>query len=205
MALPSPSAADLVDHQLDHAPVLLAGQHLDRGVGIGQRGRFGRRDDQHIVGERHGVQHHVRDAGAGVEQDAVVARRHRLDHVQQLVAHLGRQARILDQAGAGEQHVETARRGQQCLVQRRLAGEDVVQRRLRVEVQHHVEVGEAEVGIEHQHAFTAARQGRREVGRDEGLAHATLAAGDGNDAGTVTRLRGGLCRGRDLRRTHSRS
>jgi len=42
--------------------------------------------DQHVVGQRDRVQHHVGDAGAGVEQDAVEARRHLLDHVEQLLA-----------------------------------------------------------------------------------------------------------------------
>jgi hypothetical protein len=41
----------LVDDQADRAPALRAGQHLDRRVGVGQRGGLGRRDDQHLVGE----------------------------------------------------------------------------------------------------------------------------------------------------------
>jgi len=57
-----------------------------------------------------------------------------------------------------------------------------VQGDLGIEVEHNVEVGQAEVGVEHQHTAAGAGQGCRQIGRDEGLAHATLAAGDGHDA-----------------------
>ena len=70
-------AARLVDHQLHRAARLRRGQHLDGGVGIGHRGRLGRHHHQHLVGQRHRVQHHVGDAGAGVQDHVVVARRHR--------------------------------------------------------------------------------------------------------------------------------
>src|SRR6185295_20108802 len=63
----------------------------------------------------------------------------------------------------------------------RLAGEHVVQRHLRKEVEDDVEVGEAEVGVEHEHALAALGERRRQVGRDEGLADAALAAGDRED------------------------
>ena len=63
------------------------------------------------------MQDDVGDAGAGVEQDAVEARRDALDDLDELLAHLRRQARVLDQAGAGEQHREAARRRQDRLVE----------------------------------------------------------------------------------------
>ena len=174
---PSPAALTWLTTSRMCAALLQRRQHLDRRVGIGHRGRLGRDDDQHVVGERDRVQHHVGDAGAGVEQDPVEARRELLDDVGELVAHLRRQARILDQPGAGEQHREAAGRRQDRVLERRLAGEHVVQRDLGKQVEHHVEVGQAEVGVEHQHALAALGQRRREVGRDEGLADAALAAG----------------------------
>ena len=81
---PFAGLADLVDDQADRAPLLLRGQHLDRRVGVGHRGRLGRGEHEHVVGERDRVQHDVGDAGAGVEQDAVEARRHRLDDALEL-------------------------------------------------------------------------------------------------------------------------
>ena len=51
-----------------------------------------------------------------------------------------------------------------------------------MEVQNDVEVGKAEVGVEDEDALAAPRQRRREVGREERLADATLAARDGENA-----------------------
>ena len=67
--------ADLVDDDADRPSALLHRQQLDRRVGVGHRGRLGGGDDEHVVGERDRVQDDVGDAGAGVEQDAVEARR----------------------------------------------------------------------------------------------------------------------------------
>ena len=59
-------------------------------------------------------------------------------------------------------------------------GEHIGQRQARREPQEYVDVGEAEVAVE-QHDFLAARRERGgEVHGDRGLAHATLAAGDGD-------------------------
>ena len=100
----------LVDHQAEFESVLLRGQHLDGRVGVGQRGGLGRRDDEHLVGQGHRMQHHVRDARAGIEDDDVEARTHLLDDRLQLVAHVRREPRILDQPGAGQYLVERLHR-----------------------------------------------------------------------------------------------
>ena len=128
------------------------------------------------------MQDDVGDAGAGVEQDAVEARRDLLDDLDQLLAHLRRQARVLDQARAGEQHREAAGRRQDRVVEARLAGEDVVQRDLRMQVEDDVEVGQAEVGVDDEDALAAPRQRRGEVGGEERLADAALAARHREDA-----------------------
>jgi hypothetical protein len=161
--------------------LLLGGQHLDGGVGIGQRGGLGRGHDQHFGGQRHGEQHHVGDAGAGVEQHHVVAGRQCVDHMHQLVADFRGQAGIFHHARAGQQHREAAGRGDHRFFQRGLAGEHIVQRDLGVEVQHHVQIGQAQVGIQHQHAQAMAGEGCSQVGGDKGFPDAALAAGDGND------------------------
>jgi hypothetical protein len=189
--------ADLVDQHADVAPVLRGGQHLDGGVGVGQRGRLGRGHDQHLVGQRHRVENDVRDPGARIEQDAVEARHHLAHDFDELLAHLGRQARVFDHPRAGQQDREAARCLEDGLVQGALAGEDVVQRDLGKQVQHDVEVGQAQVGVEHQHLLALARERRGQVGRQEGLADAALAARDGGDARPVS--------GRSRRRIHDRS
>ena len=47
------------------------------------------------------------------------------------------------------QQLAAARRRQDRVLERALAGEDIVQRDLGVQVQHHVQVGQPEVGVEH--------------------------------------------------------
>ena len=172
----------LVQDEPHLAALLLRRQDLDGGVRVRERGRFRRRDNQHVMRHRDGEQHHVGDARAGVQQHVVEARPHHLEDVQQLVPHVGREPRILHHARARQQHMEAAGRRQDGLVQGAALGEDVVQRELGMQVQHHIEIGQAEVGVQHQHALAARGQGRRQVGGDEGLAHAALAARDGQGA-----------------------
>jgi hypothetical protein len=97
--------------------------------------------------------------------------------------------RILHHARAGQQHREAAGRGDHRFVQRGLAGEHIVQRDLGVEVQHHVQIGQAQVGVQHQHAQAMAGEGCSQVGGDKGFPDAALAAGDGNDVPRTTRRR----------------
>ena len=175
----------LVDQQAHRPRRLGGGQHLHRGVGIGQRRGLGRGHDQHLVGQRDGEQHHVGDARAGVEQHLVEARAHLGDDVEQLVAYFGRHARVLHQARSGQQHREATGRRLHRFVERGTAGEHVVQRDPGGQVQHHVEVGQAQVGIEHQHALAGTGQRGGQVGGHEGLADAALAAGDRRDARAV--------------------
>ncbi len=181
-------ARGLVHDQAHVLALLLRRQHLDRRIRVRQGGGLGRGHDEHFRGERDGEQHHVGDAGAGVEQEHVVARRERLDDVEELAAHLGGEPRILDHARPGEHDGKPAGRLDHGVVQFRLADEDVVQRDLGMQVQDHVQVREAEIRVEHEHAVAAPGEGCGEVGGNEGLAHASLAAGDGNDAGTGWRL-----------------
>lgn len=48
---------------------------------------------------------------------------------------------------------------------------------------HHVQVGQTQVSVQHQHLEALAAQGRGQVGAEKGLAHPALAAGDGHRAG----------------------
>ena len=198
-------AMGLVDHQHHRGAALLHAQHLDGGVGVGQRGRLRRGDDDRLVGHRDRVEHHVGDARAGVDQHPVVVRAHRVDQSRELLAHRRRQPRVLDQAGAGQQHLEVAGRGQKRLVERALPGEDIMQRAPGLQVQHHVEVGQTEVGIDHQHPLAPAGQRGGEIGGQHRLADAALAAGDREDTrtlGAAGRGRLGAGRGRQGRRAH---
>ena len=107
--------------------------------------------------------------------------------------------------GAGQQHLEVAGRGQKRLVERALPGEDIMQRAPGLQVQHHVEVGQTEVGIDHQHPLAPAGQRGGEIGGQHRLADAALAAGDREDTrtlGAAGRGRLGAGRGRQGRRAH---
>jgi hypothetical protein len=84
------------------------------------------------------------------------------------------------------------------ILERGLAGEHVVQRDLGHEVQHDVEVRKAEVGVQHEHALAATRQGGGQVGRQKGLADPALAARHREHAramGLGRRIGGGSCVG----------
>ena len=154
----------LVDDHAHVLALLLHGQHLDGGVGVCQRGGLWRCHDQHFGSQRYGKEHHIGNASAGVQQHHVVLGRQRLDDAQELVAHLGGKARVLDHARARQQHRKPARGFDDGVFQSCLAREHVVQRDLGVQVEHHVQVGEAEVSIQYQHALASAGQRRREVG-----------------------------------------
>ena len=104
------------------------GQQLDRGVCVGQRGRFGRDHDQQFVGQREREQHHIRNTGAGVEQNEVKVRPHRVHHLDQPVVQLGRHARVLQQPGPSQQHREAARRWLQRIGELGATAEHIVQR-----------------------------------------------------------------------------
>jgi hypothetical protein len=55
------------------------------------------------------------------------------------------------------------------ILQRGAAREHIVQRDLGVEVEHHVQIGQAEVGVQHQHVEAMTRQSRSQIGGDEVL------------------------------------
>ena len=175
-----PQARGLIDDHVDAGSFLLPGQHLDGGVGVRQRGRLRCCDHQHHRGQRHGKQHHVRNARAGIQQHHVVVRNQAADNAQEIVTHFRRKARIFHHAGAGQQHRETTRCTDDRLLQFGLAGEHVMQCDLGIKVQHHVQVGQPEIGIQYQHALPAFGQRGRQVGRDKSLADTAFATGDGN-------------------------
>ncbi|KAG1535581.1 hypothetical protein G6F50_015270 [Rhizopus delemar] len=94
-------------------------------------------------------------------------------------------------AGRGRDHQHAVRAFDDDVFQRAAAGDQVGQREGGVQPQDHVDVGQAEVGVQQQRALAHAGQRHGQVGRDVGLAHAALAAGDGNGAHRAERLAAG--------------
>ena len=94
-------------------------------------------------------------------------------------------------AGTAGEDVEPALGvAHRCLRQRHAAGDDVAQVARRRQAKLHIDVGQAEIGVEQQHAAALARQDMRQGDGEPGLADAALAGGDGDAA----RLRHGTGR-----------
>ena len=94
-------------------------------------------------------------------------------------------ARLAPVRTAGEQHLEAQRPVEQDLLQAGFAVEDVAQRLLRVQPEHHVDVGQPEVGVEQQHARARLAESEAQVHGDQRLADAALAPGHGDHAAVV--------------------
>ena len=77
--------------------------------------------------------------------------------VDELVAHLGREAGVLDHARAGQEHMETTGCRDHGLLQTGASDEYIVQRDFGVEVEDDIQIGQSQISIQHQHMQALAR------------------------------------------------
>ena len=177
----SSSTTGLTMHvEVLHARLLR--QHLHHRVGVHQRGRLGADDQQRFLGGAHEEQHVVADAGARIDQHQV---EHVLDPVQRRAQP---QLLLLVQAGqrlharAARQDLHPVRALDQHVLDRHAmpssSDADVV---LGLEPEDDLHVGQAQVGVDDQHALAGPGRQHRQVGGHVGLAHAALAAGHRDD------------------------
>ena len=160
---------------------VFAAQHLDEGVGVGDGGGFIADHDEYMLG------------GLAEGQHAVVKSRRRVHdhHIHSMVQiaegaddagllGVGKIGHALD-AGGRRHDLQAMRPGDDGVLQRTLAADDVTQMEPGVQSQHHIDVRKPEVGV-HQHHIAALRRDRhRQIRRHGRLAHAALAAGHRND------------------------
>ena len=102
----------------------------------------------------------------------------------------------LADAAAGRNDPHAERPLQRDLVERLLAGQHMAEVICRREAEQHVDVAEAEVGVDDADAVAEPRQRRRQIDDDVGLADAALAAGDGEDR-SASCVWFGLCHDRE--------
>ena len=88
-------------------------------------------------------------------------RRQAVHDAKKVVAHLGAQPRVLDHARTCQQHGEAAGGADDRFFELGFTGEHIVQREFGVEIEHHVQVGQPEVGVKHQHAVATFGQSCR--------------------------------------------
>ena len=162
--------------------VLLA-QHFDKRVGIGHRGGLVVQHHDEVLRGAAESEHVARDARSAIDQQIVernIERAHRIDQPR-LRGDVER--RHTGHTAGGGQHQYVLRPAHQHVAELLLARQhmaDVVARR---EAEQDVDIAQAQVGVEHHHPLTAARQGDGQIGDHIGLAHPALAAGDGDDLG----------------------
>ena len=156
-------------------------QDLDHRVGVDDGRRLERRHDEHALGEQQQLDDVVGDAGGGVDEQEVEtgadAPDDRVEPLPLLRVQRGQRA----DAAAGRNDPDAERALDRDLVERLLAGQHVAEVMRRREAEQHVDVAEAEVGVEDADAMAEARQRHGQVDDDVGLADAALAAGDGDD------------------------
>ncbi len=115
----------LIDQKADSPRLLILTDHLDDGVGIGDRRRLRCRDDQHIIGGAREGEDVGADAGAGVDEDDI----HRLfqlaERIDQALAIEFRQVRHSREARGAADEPEASRRLVHDIAQIFLARDDV--------------------------------------------------------------------------------
>jgi hypothetical protein len=171
---------------------IVGGHELDDGVGIDDRGRIVRGDDENVVGQAHDVEHVIGDAGRRVEEQEVEISAGFLEGRDQPRPLLIVERRERPHAAAGRDDADARRSRQRDLADAAVAGEHRTEVLFRRQAEHDVDVAEAEVGVENADAVSEPGHRHGEIDGEAGLAHAALAARHGN-AGRW-RPRSGGCR-----------
>ena len=161
---------------------MVAIEKLDDRVGVRERCRLVADHDQHLMGRPGEADHRIRDPRCGIDDERVEVHAQvteRLDEPRMLG--LRQSGHLLDARGAGNDPDSTGALHHDLRLLA-LAADNVREVVGRVQAEHHVAVGEAEIGVEQHDAPLELGQRDGEVDRDIGLADPALAAGDGDDA-----------------------
>ena len=143
----------LVDHDADVALRPVGGVQLQHGVGVGQAGGLLGGQHQQRVGPGGHPAHRAVEAGAKVEQHRVVARGLAAQGGEHPLQRRRVEGGQRAGAGAAGDDVETAiGMVQRRVGQRGAAGDDAAQVLPRRQAELDVDIGEAEIGVEQQHA-----------------------------------------------------
>jgi hypothetical protein len=176
----------LVDHGIDHhAEILdahLLRQHLHGGVGIHQRCRLGRDHQDDFLGHPDEEEHVVANAGARIDEHQIEALGQAVeggDEAQLFV--LAKLGQLLNAGGRG-QDVNARPHLDEHVVGRHLGIEQIAHVPFGLHAEDDLDVGQAEIGVDDQHALAALGAQHGQVGGQHGLAHPALAAGHGHHA-----------------------
>ena len=174
---------DHVHEQGEPGAGVVLGDGFDQGVGVGNAGRFGRGDDEGVVCSLAEGENVTGDAGTGVDDDDVgfvFEDTHFLNESLPLeLAEVGH----LCQAGGAADESDTGGALSDDLFEAALLRDDVSKGRAALDGQDHVEVGQAQVGVDEDDVFAGGGEADGEVGGHIGFADAAFAARDGEDAG----------------------
>ena len=156
--------------------VELVGEQLHERVGVGDGGGLRGGDHEDLLGGGVEVGDVFRDAGLGVDEDEVEIVVHPVQGLEQLQLLLRVEPGEALHPGPGRQDADALRPLDQDRLQALLAAEEMVEVVVRRQPEDHVDVRQAQVGVEDEHPLAHAAEQHRQVGDHRGLAHPALAA-----------------------------
>ena len=168
-----------VGQHAEAADAVVTIEQLDQRVGVRDRCRLVGDHQQHLL-RAHEADYRVADTGRGVDDQHIDLVAHLAECLDQPCVLQGRQLHHALGTGRCRHDANATRPLDEHVTQIALAGDYVGQGALAGQTQQHVDVGQAEVGVEQHHAPTEIGQGQRQIDRHVGLADATLAAGHRN-------------------------
>src|SRR5450631_3656716 len=169
-----------VDQYLEMPFIVIFRQELDEGVGISYGGRLRRHHQQNFLGSDIEIGHVLRDAALSVDDEDIEILFQRFQFVHQPQPSLLAQSGVTLHSRTGRHQPDPSRSLDDDVRQAHLSAEDVVQGVERIQSQQHVDVPQAQVGIEDQDPFPLVGKGHGQIDHHSAFAYPAFAAGDGN-------------------------
>ena len=184
-AAPLLLAANHVGQDVETADAVLPVQQLDQGVGIGHRGGLVADHHDHLLGGLGETDHAVGDARRRIHQQHVQVVTELTEGANQHPMLRRRELRHTLDPGRRGDDFQTLGSGHDDLLQPPLPREYVGEVVTGADPQHHIHVGQPQIGIHQHHPLAQLPHRQGEVDRNVGLSHTSLASGHRDDPNRV--------------------